>query len=309
METAARHDTAGGRTLAAEMTSNGDAALEVPALHAGGEEHRRAAAADRIGFETLISDTSARLMAAPPDAIAPAVDAALTQVMRFFRADRCGLLSGGDQLRRVHILHAAYSEGVPQVAGDVDLDLLFPWTRDRLLVERAPVGVPRMDDLPAEAAVDRANWALMGTRSVLTVPIFEGPAISHLVVIHTVNEEREFPPAIVPRLRVLGELMVSALQRKEAFDALRASEERLSLSAAAAGCGLWELDVRTERFWVTSETRRMYVAGQAALVRRGPLVHVAEAVHVRVDAAQQDGPRGRAAGVRVEAGEAHALLG
>ena len=45
------------------------------------------------------------------------------------------------------------------------------------------------------------------------------------------------------------------------------------------------------------------VAGHAPLVRRRPLVHVAKAVDVRVHAAQQDGSRGRATGVRVEAGE------
>ena len=45
----------------------------------------------------------------------------------------------------------------------------------------------------------------------------------------------------------------------------------------------------------------------AALVGRGPLVHVAEAVQVRVDAAQQHRSRRRAGRVGVEVGEARAL--
>ena len=61
-----------------------------------------------------------------------------------------------------------------------------------------------------------------------------------------VHQERRFPEWLtIPRLRVLGEVILSAVQRKEAFQALRASQERLDRAAAAAGCGLWELDVST----------------------------------------------------------------
>ena len=52
-----------------------------------------------------------------------------------------------------------------------------------------------------------------------------------------------------------------------------------------------------------------FVPDGAPLVGRGPLVHVAQAVQVRVDAGQQRGSRGRAARVRVEVREAHAVLG
>jgi hypothetical protein len=41
---------------------------------------------------------------------------------------------------------------------------------------------------------------------------------------------------------------------------------------------------------------------------RGPLVHVAQAIQVRIDTAQQNRPRGRTGRVRVEVCEAHALL-
>ena len=51
------------------------------------------------------------------------------------------------------------------------------------------------------------------------------------------------------------------------------------------------------------------VAVHAPLVGRRPLVHVAQTVEVRVDAAEQHRARRRAAGVGVEVGEAHARLG
>jgi hypothetical protein len=50
-----------------------------------------------------------------------------------------------------------------------------------------------------------------------------------------------------------------------------------------------------------------FVAVHAPLIGRGPLVHVAEAVEVRVDAREQNGSRRRAARVRVEVREARAV--
>jgi hypothetical protein len=47
----------------------------------------------RLEFETLISDTSATVMAAAPEQLGRAIEGALERVREFFRADRCALLS------------------------------------------------------------------------------------------------------------------------------------------------------------------------------------------------------------------------
>ena len=47
----------------------------------------------RLEFETLISDTSAALFAAPAGQVEAEVERSLERVRRFFGADRCALLS------------------------------------------------------------------------------------------------------------------------------------------------------------------------------------------------------------------------
>ena len=109
----------------------------------------------RLEFETLISDTSADLFAAPPDQVEPAVERALHRVREFFRADRCALLSVSADQQLVNVRLASYAEGVSAVAPGVNLAPMFTWAAHRLLVERLPVRISRVEELPPEATVDR----------------------------------------------------------------------------------------------------------------------------------------------------------
>jgi len=204
----------------------------------------------RLEFETLISDTSAALMAATPEQIDRAVEGALDRVREFFRADRCALLSVGADQQLVNVRLASYADGVSHVPSDINLVELFPWAGRKTLVERVPVRVSSLADLPPEASAERPSWEQMGIRSCLLLPIETGDAVRHLIVIHTVNEEREWPGALAKRLRVLGELLVGALERKEMIAGLREaeasvrrSEARMASGADLAGLAFYEVDL------------------------------------------------------------------
>jgi two-component system, NarL family, sensor histidine kinase UhpB len=210
---------------------------------------------DRLEFEKLISDTSASLFAAAPDQVDRAIERALERVREFFQADRCGLLSVSADGQVVTVRLAAYAEGVPRVPTDVNVGRLCPWSRQRLVDERAPVRLSKMADLPPEADVERESRNQMSIRSVLTLPIESAGVVRHLIALNTVHQEREWPDAFVTRLRVLGEMLVGALDRQEMFVGLREAEERVSLAADFAEAGLWTLDYRTGVFWATERAR------------------------------------------------------
>jgi two-component system, LuxR family, sensor kinase FixL len=52
--------------------------------------------------------------------------------------------------------------------------------------------------------------------------------------------------------------MLDVTQRKEAEEALREGEERLSLAASTTGLGLWVWDAKRDESWVTPEGRRLF---------------------------------------------------
>jgi len=98
-----------------------------------------AAPADRIQFETLLSDISAQLIAASPEHVQEAIELALDVVRRFFGADRCGLLSVSDSLDAINVTFASYGEGVAHVSSNVNLARLCPWVAQRTVFDRQVV--------------------------------------------------------------------------------------------------------------------------------------------------------------------------
>ena len=178
----------------------------------------------RFEFETLISDTSASLFAAEPQRLDLAIECALERVRDFFRADRCALLSVSADQQVVKVRLASYAEGLPPVPANLNLAPAFPWSYKRLLVERAPVRVARIADLPPEADIERLAWSQLPIRAALSLPIETGGIVGHIIALNTVQHEREWPDVFVTRLRVLGEMLVTALERKAMFAGLRASE-------------------------------------------------------------------------------------
>ena len=119
---------------------------------------------DRIQFEELLSNISAHLIAVCSEAVVEAVESAVNSIRLFFRADRCGLLVVSDNLETLHAPYASYSQGTGRVPAEIDLTKLYPWTRQRAVIEREIVNLSSPADLPPEATVDRATFVAMGTQ-------------------------------------------------------------------------------------------------------------------------------------------------
>jgi PAS domain S-box-containing protein len=209
---------------------------------------------DRLAFEILVSDISARLTSLPSGEVDEGIEQALDLVRRFFGCDRCGLLSLSENRALLFVTHASYGDGVARVSGDIDLIALFPWSHDQLVTRGVPTVVPILRDLPDEAEQDRQSYIAMGVLSSLDIPLLDTHGVSYVIVIQSLRGECSWPEEYIPRLRLLGELFVNALARKKADETLRESEERLRLATDAADMGLWAMDLDTRFVWVSDKT-------------------------------------------------------
>ena len=170
---------------------------------------------DRLWFERLLSGLSARFVNMPPDRVDSEIDDGLRQILEFGHVDRCALLRLLPDKSTFRITHAASSDDVPPVSVGIELPRsLYPWAYEKLAEKHEVVSISRLDDLPAEANVDRQTCIERGIRSYVNIPILVGESID-VIYISSVKSERVWPEALFPRLQLLGEIFVNALQIKD----------------------------------------------------------------------------------------------
>ena len=171
---------------------------------------------ERLRFEHLLSDLSASLVNIPPDRVDSEIEYGLRQIIEFFQVERCGLLQVLPDKASWQVTHAAVAEDVPPVPLRVELPVsLFPYAYDKLIHKRGVHSFARLDDLPAEANVDRQTSIEWGIRSCLYIPIIIADPGVHIMAIDSVVSEHVWPEELIPKLQLLGEIFVNALERKQ----------------------------------------------------------------------------------------------
>jgi PAS domain S-box-containing protein len=199
------------------------------------------ALAERLRFETLVSELSAAFITLPARDVPGQIEKALARIVDELRLDRAVLTELDDQRPDViEITHSWTRAGVDTFRGPV-AKKAFPWLESRLRAGHV-VALRRIDDLPAEAQTDRASLAARGTRSLVVVPLIIEGVVGGALAFSSIREEREWPEELAQRLRLLAEIFANALARHRAASAARESEDRFRLLAETAPLMIWMSD-------------------------------------------------------------------
>ena len=112
--------------------------------------------------------------------------------------------------------------------------------------------------MPEEAAIDKQAFENFEVGSGLYIPIAALRSSEYSLGISSAENDRTCPEEYIPRLRLLGEMFVNALERSRGEQALRESEERLGHAASAAEAGLWIMDTDKGFVWATRKLRELF---------------------------------------------------
>jgi formate hydrogenlyase transcriptional activator len=213
----------------------------------------------RLQFEQMNSELSARFINVPIELLDDQIEKALKKVLDFFQVDRVGLLHTLPNQDAWKITHVAYSEyATPVPVGTILPRSINPWAFDRLTREGKVVAYTRVDDMPDEAQVDKQTWKEWGIRSNINLPVMRSGSIVYIISINAMRSERVWPEVFIPRLQLLGEIIVNALERRKTENALRENEAQLNLAATSAEAGLWSIYADTGRLWATDKLRDIF---------------------------------------------------
>ncbi len=211
-----------------------------------------------LEFETLISELSLRLVDLPPDEVDEAIEGALRRVSEVLGIDSSALWQASGVSPQAFSVTHFYHQGGRLQHAELVVQENLPYVREQILAGRV-VRFSALDELPAEAAVDRDQLRRGGIKSGLCLPLLVGGGSPvGALALTTLRGHLEWPEALINRLQLVAQVFGSALARKRADEGLRESEERLSLAADAAEAGLWILDYTSQVFWVTARTRAIF---------------------------------------------------
>jgi formate hydrogenlyase transcriptional activator len=175
-----------------------------------------------IEFERAVAELAASLLRVPVDAIDARILEALEGLGKQLGADRASVLQNVRSPQILSRTHRWVRPGTFSPAVDEPRDA-FPWLLARVLERRELVTFTRLDDLPSEAARDRAALQRNGVVSGALAPMVVDDRAIGVLLFATVTHEQPWSPSVVVRLRLVGEIIASALARRDAELARRAA--------------------------------------------------------------------------------------
>jgi len=224
------------------------------------------------GLERLLTELSTRFTGLRVEQIDEEIERGLRLLVEFLGTDR-GTLSefSPDGAAFTHV--AAWAR--PGLAAYLTQDVLaeLPWYHaqvvrgETLRFERFP------DDLPGEAVHEREMVHRTGLKSNLTVPIVVGGRYVCVLATGAIREFRAWPEQIVDRVRLIGQILASALHRKRVESELRAAVTALEGTRSELETRLEEIRqlkdrLESENVYLRAEIRRE--SGFDAIVGQSP---------------------------------------
>jgi len=211
----------------------------------------------KTAFLEILSNLSRRFINMSPGDVDSEIDDAISAVCRRFGLDLGVVWQWSREAPRyVTITHLYRPLGGPPVPEKIDAEEMFPWCMKELKAGRA-IAIS-VDEAPAEADRDRETWTYYGIRSTAAFPLSPGGGPLIGVLSFAATKTVFWSKDIVKGLQIVAEIFANALARKLSDQALRESEERLSLASTAAGAGLWILDLKTNQYWATAQALQLF---------------------------------------------------
>jgi transcriptional regulator with GAF, ATPase, and Fis domain len=183
------------------------------------EDSLRAELEERLRFEALLADLSARFVHVTADQVDRMIEEAQRRIVQALGLDRSTLLQRAEAENDLVITHAwAAPSYAPNPGLFAQRD--FPWVHQTLL-RGETVRFATLEELPAEAARDKEAFCALQQKSSLIFPLASTGRVFGALSFDTLAAEREWPDVLVQRLQLMADIFANALARQQSEQALR----------------------------------------------------------------------------------------
>jgi formate hydrogenlyase transcriptional activator len=167
--------------------------------------------AERLAFERLLGDLSARFADLAADQVIDQLRLGLTRLTDFLGFDRCSFAEVTENDAPLQILCSVSRPGIEAMApGPVPP---FSWYFRELRAGRIVVLADLPADFPREAAVERDYCERVGLKSNLAIPLRVGGRVVGVIAFSAFHRTRAWPEDLILRLKLVGEVLAQAVAR------------------------------------------------------------------------------------------------
>lgn len=165
----------------------------------------------------LITAAALALARAAPDDIDECIEQVMGDVGAFASADRVHVFLFDRNGNELSCTHEWCGDGIDSFRDDMQYMPadLFPWVL-RQLRSSGAIAIKQLDELPVAASGERQILTGIGVRSVVAVPLVHGTLIGFVTI--EAMGEIAWRSEELGLLQTVGELVTSAITRKDAWD-------------------------------------------------------------------------------------------
>ncbi|MBW4681465.1 MAG: PAS domain S-box protein [Microcoleus vaginatus WJT46-NPBG5] len=181
----------------------------------------------RLVLEQLIGDISTHFLNLPPAEIDRGINQTLYALGEFINVERTYVFlfsEAGTQMSNTHEWCAPGIESYIHRLQDLPVSAL-PWQVE-ILRQGKVIQISDLAELPPEARAEKAEFELQGIQSMLIVSLVAGGEVVGFIGCDSVRAHKRWTEDQITLLRIVGEIFVTAMERR------RAQEEKTQLIAS-----------------------------------------------------------------------------
>jgi diguanylate cyclase (GGDEF)-like protein/PAS domain S-box-containing protein len=201
----------------------------------------------RHAIEGLVTSISTRFINLSSDNIDHGILQSLQTLGRFAEVDRCYMYILSSDFSRFEDGYEWRQNGlkcrIDQLRGASFT--AYSWSAGQFK-DRQPVYVPSVADAPPEAAAEKELWLSEGIQSVLAIPMILNNMLFGFWGFDSIKKPKTWTDEDQRLLRMMGDVFMNALARKQTEIALRQARQELDQTLNSISDALWSGEIDAE---------------------------------------------------------------
>jgi transcriptional regulator with GAF, ATPase, and Fis domain len=178
----------------------------------------------RLQFEELLSNLSARFINLPVEKIDRQIENGLHQVVEFLKVDRSSFFQFSED-HKGFITEYSYTVKGHAPRPTINMAEIYPLVSEQLRLGKI-VSFSSPDELSEDIAGEFKKSDLI---SGAAIPLSIGKSYDYVLTVGSVRNKRDWPDALISRLQLIGEIFVNALERKKTDEKINHFVQKLEV--------------------------------------------------------------------------------